>query len=225
MGRRPISRKALTATERMRRYRAKKRRTEIAAGLRPARKKKPLTSTQRVRRWRAKVKAARGIKPYTGNNEWHTPAEYIERVRRVLGRIDLDPASNPQAQQIVQATQHFCKDDDALAQVWRGRIWLNPPYSKGLLIQFVNKLIREVEVGNLSAAIVLLNNFTDASWFQLAQSRSSAFCFPRGRIYFENASGKKDRPLNGQVFFYYGRDVDLFRSEFSALGNHRGRGE
>jgi hypothetical protein len=87
-----------------------------------------------------------------------------------------------------------------------------------LLIQFVNKLIREVKAGNVSAAVMLLNNFTDASWFQLAHSTCSAFCFPRRRIQFENASGKKDRPLNGQVFFYYGRDVDRFRSEFSALG-------
>jgi ParB family chromosome partitioning protein len=165
------------------------------------------------------------IKPYTGNDEWYTPAEYIERVRRVLGGIDLDPASNPQAQQIVQAKQYFSKVDDALAQVWRGRVWLNPPYSRGLLIQFVNKLIREIEAGTVSAAVMLLNNFTDASWFQLAQSRSSAFCFPRRRIHFENAPGKKDQPLNGQVFFYYGRDVDLFRSEFSALGITAAGGE
>jgi hypothetical protein len=37
-----------------RRWRAKKRKAEIAAGLRPARKKKPLTAAQRQSRWRAK---------------------------------------------------------------------------------------------------------------------------------------------------------------------------
>lgn len=157
-------------------------------------------------------------KPYTGDNEWYTPAEYIDRARRVLGGIDLDPASNEQAQRIVQAGKSFTKDDDALTQDWCGRIWLNPPYSKGLLLQFVSKLVREIEIGNTTAAIALLNNFTDADWFQLACSVCAAICFPRGRIYFENASGKTDRPLNGQVFFYYGHDVGAFRSEFSALG-------
>jgi hypothetical protein len=40
----------MSPTERMRRYRANKRQAEIAAGLRPARKKKPLTAPQRWRR-------------------------------------------------------------------------------------------------------------------------------------------------------------------------------
>ena len=35
----------------------------------------------------------------TGENEWFTPAEYIEKARETLGRIDLDPASHVLAQQ------------------------------------------------------------------------------------------------------------------------------
>jgi phage N-6-adenine-methyltransferase len=160
----------------------------------------------------------RTVKPYTGDDEWYTPAEYIERVRRVLGGIDLDPASNERAQQIVQAGTFFTKADDALMQDWHGRVWLNPPYSKGLLYQFVSKMIHEVKSKRTTAAIMLLNNFTDADWFQLACSICAAICFPRGRIYFKNASGKIDRPLNGQAFFYYGGNVDSFCSEFSSVG-------
>jgi hypothetical protein len=59
MGRRPLFEKPLTATERMRRHRANKRRAEIAAGLRAPRKPKPLTAKQRWRRWYAKAKAAK----------------------------------------------------------------------------------------------------------------------------------------------------------------------
>jgi phage N-6-adenine-methyltransferase len=162
---------------------------------------------------------SRGIKPYSGDDEWYTPAKYIERVRRVLGGIDLDPASNKRAQRIVKAKRYFTKADDALTKDWCGRVWLNPPYSKRLLLKFVSKLIHEFKVKNTTAAVMLLNNFTDAGWFQLACSACAAVCFPRGRISFTNAvTDKIDRPLNGQVFFYYGDDVESFRSEFAGVG-------
>ena len=132
------------------------------------------------------------VKPYNGDEEWYTPAKYVNMARRVLGDIDLDPASNEHAQRVVKAKRYFTKEDDALTQDWHGRVWLNPPYSKGLLLQFVNKMVHEVETENVTAAIMLLNNFTDADWFQNACSVCAAICFPRGRIYFKNASGKID---------------------------------
>jgi hypothetical protein len=84
-----------------------------------------------------------GVKPYTGDDEWYTPAKHIDRVRRVLGSIDLDPASNLEAQKIVKAKRFFSKADDALTHPWHGRVWLNPPYSRGLLLNFVSKLLRD----------------------------------------------------------------------------------
>jgi hypothetical protein len=77
----------------------------------------------------------------TGEFERNTPAEYIASARSVLGAIDLDPASNAQAQRIVKAARYFTIDDDGLAHPWRGRVWLNPPYHRGLLPAFVDNLL------------------------------------------------------------------------------------
>jgi hypothetical protein len=81
----------------------------------------------------------------TGEFERYTPAEYIASARSVLGAIDLDPASNAQAQRIVKAARYLTIEDDGLAHPWQGRVWLNPPYHRGLLPAFVDKLVEEVE--------------------------------------------------------------------------------
>jgi len=97
-------------------------------------------------------------------------------------------------------------------------VWLNPPYSKELLAQFVKKLIDEHQSGQIMAAVLLVNKFIDSDWFQAACGACAAVRFPRDRIYFKHRDGKVDRPLNGQVIFYFGKDVQTFRTVFKAVG-------
>ena len=65
----------------------------------------------------------------TGENEWHTPQKYIEATRKVLGSIELDPASSDKAQEIVRAKRYFTVEDNGLNQSWKAEtVFLNPPY-------------------------------------------------------------------------------------------------
>src|SRR5262249_31538221 len=57
------------------------------------------------------------------STEWFTPAAYLEAAREVLGAIDLDPASCPQAQEAVRAAHYFTAADDGLSRPWHGRVW------------------------------------------------------------------------------------------------------
>jgi ParB family chromosome partitioning protein len=154
----------------------------------------------------------------TGENEWYTPPQFIELARQALGGIDLDPASSDRAQEMVLAERYFTKDDDGLRQEWNGRVWLNPPYSKDLLPHFVEKLVEEVSSGRTTAAIMLTHNYTDTEWFHRAESLAEAICFTRGRIAFIPAVGDKAAPTQGQAFFYYGSNVEHFRSVFASVG-------
>jgi phage N-6-adenine-methyltransferase len=155
---------------------------------------------------------------FTGNNEWFTPVEHIERARHVLGAIDLDPASHSVAQKTVRAAQWFSSEQDGLAQEWSGRVWLNPPYAQPLISHFIDKLIDEVQRSRVTAAILLTHNYTDTAWFHKAALASSRICFTRGRIRFVALDGSIAAPTQGQAFFYFGGEVELFSNSFSEVG-------
>lgn len=154
----------------------------------------------------------------TGEFERYTPAEYIAAVRRVLGDIDLDPATSKQAQETVDAANFLTEKDDGLACEWHGRVFLNPPYHRELAPKFIAKLVEEYEAGRTTAAIVLTNNCTDTEWFLVAAHACASICFTNGRIKFTEPSGKEVLPTQGQAFFYFGDDVDSFESEFCGIG-------
>ena len=154
----------------------------------------------------------------TGENEWYTPAKYIEMARRVLGDIELDPASSKAAQTIVQAEKWYSAENNGLKQSWCGKVWLNPPYSQPLIGQFITKLVEERSADNVSAAIVLTHNYTDTAWFHEAAEIADAICFTRGRIKFVDPDGNECAPTQGQAFFYYGDRPSIFADVFKDIG-------
>jgi hypothetical protein len=154
----------------------------------------------------------------TGENEWFTPSEYIEAARLVLEEIDLDPATHPIAQETIGATEFFTRADDGLKQEWHGRVWLNPPYARGEIGPFIDKLIEEIEAGHVSAAVLLTHSYTDTEWFHKAATRISALCFTKGRVKFIDDAGDVCAPTQGQAFFYYGQDIEEFAEVFGTFG-------
>ena len=154
----------------------------------------------------------------TGENEWYTPAKFIEAAREVMGGIDLDPASHPAAQTTIQAEVFLTRMDDGLSKEWHGRVWLNPPYSQPEIWHFVEKLVEELSADRATEAVLLTHNYTDTAWFHHAESIAAAICFTRGRIPFEDMDGEKCAPTQGQAFFYFGENVDRFREVFAEFG-------
>lgn len=152
---------------------------------------------------------------YTGNNEYYTPAEWIDRARDVMGGIDLDPASNAMAQGIVNATIYYTEETDGLAHEWSGKVWMNPPYAKGLIGQFIQKLSDAYDSGDVTEAIVLVDNKTDTRWFSRIWESCSAVAFTVGRIGFYNKDTESSSPTNGSAFFYLGKKPKAFAFAFS----------
>ena len=78
----------------------------------------------------------------------------------------------------------YNKNHDGLTKDWVGRVWLNPPYSRPLIEQFVRKLAQH---GN---GIALLFNRCDSKMFQdIIFEKATAIKFLRGRIRFFRPDG------------------------------------
>ena len=154
-----------------------------------------------------------------GDNDRYTPSAVIEAVRNVLGTIDLDPASCAVANQAVQARKYYTIEDDGLKQEWHGKVFLNPPYIQPLLILFAKKLVSEYESGNVTEAILLTHNWTEALWWHQAVKAASAVCFSLDKLPFLDSEGKREKPSNhGQTFVYMGDSPDKFSQAFEQFG-------
>jgi hypothetical protein len=170
-----------------------------------------------ARAYLAAVRGGAHVGNATGDPEWFTRAEIIAAAVAVMGAVDLDPASTPEANEVVRATTFYTAADDGLAQPWAGRIWLNPPFK--LAGQFCDKLAAAHAAGDVPQAIILTDNSTDTRWWwRLAgPGVMSAVCFPRGRARFWHPD-KNSRPIRGQMIAYLGPHTGRFCAKFARFG-------
>ena len=153
----------------------------------------------------------------SGDNEWYTPEIYINAARETLGTIDLDPASNPTANEIVKAKTFYTAEDSGLEKEWVGNVWMNPPYESRLIGSFIEKLLAHYVKEQIPQAIVLVNNATETQWFQLIAEAARASCFPKGRVKFWHPR-KEAVPLQGQSILYLGQNKEKFIQNFNQFG-------
>lgn len=158
----------------------------------------------------------------SGNNEWYTPPRIIEAVKEVFyGGIDLDPASCPVANAGVGASTFFILggEEDALEVEWEpyGRIFVNPPYGRGIFSKFVAKILKEASNG--AQMIILVNNGTETKDGQSLLLAADAVCFLAGRVRFLDETGvPKYTPLQGQMILGMNVDPAQFTRVFGYLG-------
>lgn len=170
--------------------------------------------------------------------EWYTPSPIVEAARRVMGRIDLDPASHPEANARIRARRIYTERDNGLILPWRGRVLVNPP--GGLVAEFWKKTLAEYAQPRLRELIWIGYSLEQIQTLQNVEGVDRLpieflTCYPRTRIAFvENAAKRRARfrklralgkvpnprsqPSHGNYVTYLGLNGAAFRREFSQFG-------
>lgn len=132
------------------------------------------------------------------SDEWYTPQWIIEK----LGPFDLDPCS-PVNRPFDTATVHVTKEQDGLTMDWGQsedvRVWLNPPYSRPLVEQFVKKMSE-----HNNGIALLVNRQDNVMWQEVIFPTATSMIFMRHRIHFLRPDGKAGQPFFGSCLVAWG---------------------
>lgn len=140
--------------------------------------------------------------------EWLTPRTIIT----TLGPFDLDPCA-PAVQPFPTAARTFTRIENGLIQVWRGRVWLNPPYTHGQIRRWLARMAAH----NNGTALIFARTDTEA-FHRYVWECATAALFMRGRLNFLRPDGTPAPRRDGKdanagaptVLCAYGmRDADV----------------
>lgn len=163
------------------------------------------------------------------STEWYSPADPVELARALMRRIHLDPASSPEANNVIRADRIFTIEVDGLSFAWGtpeepSNVWLNWPGglnddSESNAKLWSEKLLAEHRAGHVAQAVVMLfNAATDRGWFQPLWD--FPICFVAGRLKFVRPGGEVgDQPLQPSGLVYIGPNVDEFVEHFGQMGH------
>lgn len=156
------------------------------------------------------------------NDNWCTPPEILAPVRRFKGEIHLDPCSNSGS--LANAKRSFTVVEDGLKQPWELQeddvCWVNPPYSRGQKLTWINRVILDYIHGKGAHYLMLLPIDTSTEWWEKADQFMKARCDIKFRVKFiDYLTGERaGTPAFASTVLYFGRDVQTFASTFREIG-------
>jgi hypothetical protein len=124
----------------------------------------------------------------SGCDEYFTPGEIVEAARRVMGEIDLDPASSVLANKRIKAVRIWTISDDGLKQQWLGRVWLNHPFGKSTNKPWILKLAEEYRAGRTQEAICISFASTSEKWFSPLLEQPQCFFWKRTNYFLPDGT-------------------------------------
>lgn len=142
----------------------------------------------------------------SNNDRWFTPGHILQGVRDLIKVIDLDPASEEEANKLVRAKNYFTIEDDGLTKDWYGNVFVNPPYTRGQMKAWLKKIEDQWKSNDQIDQIVALVNRSDGEWYYqfLDQTQASGYYQFRKRIKFYSPDNEGQSPRYSNDLIYWG---------------------
>jgi len=118
-----------------------------------------------------------------------------------LGPFDLDPcAADPRPWDCARV--NITEAQDGLSRPWFGRVWLNPPFHRYKVAQWIERLALH------NRGIALIHARTETEWFEPCWARASAMLFMADRLKFFRPDGSEQPANSGApvVLVAFGED-------------------
>ena len=128
---------------------------------------------------------------------WSTPQDLFDDLDRVY-RFDVDVCATPEN---AKCSTFYTKEQDGLAQEWRGTCWMNPPYGREIG-RWVAKARRSAEE-NGATVVCLLPARTDTRWWHEHCSLGH-ITFIKGRLKF--GGSKNGAPFPSAIVVFGAKD-------------------
>lgn len=126
---------------------------------------------------------------FTSNRgDWATPQAFFDLVDAEFG-FTLDAAASPEN---AKAPAFYTESDDGLSLPWRGVVWCNPPYGRGIEA-WVRKGFEEAQGG--STVVMLIPARTDTRYWHDYVMRAAEIRLIRGRLVFGTGEARANAPF------------------------------
>lgn len=130
---------------------------------------------------------------------WETPQDLFDELNNEF-QFTLDVCATPEN---AKCDKFYTKEQDGLKHPWKGTVWCNPPYGRGIG-QWVRRALFASVSG--STVVMLLPARTDTKWFHdyIYKRNNVEIRFIRGRLKF--GGSKNSAPFPSMVVVFMPHD-------------------
>ena len=151
------------------------------------------------------------------STEWNTPKNVFDTLNKRFGPFTLDAAATKE-NTLCEQYYSLKEGRDGLNKKWRGMIFLNPPYGRGVVQQWIAKAVHEVKKENCSQVCCILPARTDTKWWHdLVVRYASHIIFVRGRIKFNKGIEKPESAPFPSVIVVFNHATDEGSAKYEMI--------